>query len=98
MTPRIERGMLATLLLTLVALCGGVFSARGQEPRKIDLKPVMEQKLKHSQALLEGLAQEDFVLIRDRARVTENRPRIAHTDRAEPSLREVCHRVREHRR
>ena len=68
MTPRIERGMLATLLLTLVALSGGVFSARGQEPRKNNLKPIMEQKLKHSQALLEGLAQEDFVLIRDRRR------------------------------
>ena len=52
----------------LVALFGGVFSAGGQEPRKIDLKPIMEQKLKHSQALLEGLAQEDFALIRDRAR------------------------------
>ena len=60
--------MLATLTLMLVVLCGGVFSAGGQEPRKIDLKPIMEQKLKASQALLEGLAQEDFVLIRDRAR------------------------------
>src|SRR5271170_3895931 len=68
MTPRFERSMLATLILMLVALCGWGFSAGAQEPRKNDLKQVMEQKLKHSQALLEGLAQEDFDLIRDRAR------------------------------
>jgi hypothetical protein len=68
MATMVERGGAATLILMLVALLGGVFSAGGQEPRKIDLKPIMVQKLKHSQALLEGLAQEDFALIRDHAR------------------------------
>jgi hypothetical protein len=68
MGPLVEKGGLTALILTLAALFGDVFPVGGQEPRKIDLKPIMVQKLKHSQALLEGLSQEDFDLIRDRAR------------------------------
>jgi hypothetical protein len=68
MAPMVERSGRRVLIVMLAALFGGVFSAGGQEPRKNDLKPIMVQKLKHSQALLEGLAQEDFALIRDHAR------------------------------
>jgi hypothetical protein len=68
MRPMIERGGLAILALVLVAAVVGAFSAAGQEPPKNDLKQIMERKLKHAQTLLEGLAEEDFPLIRDNAR------------------------------
>jgi hypothetical protein len=68
MRPMVERGGLAILMLMMVAPFGGIFSAGGQEPRKDDLKQIMEQKLKHSQMLLQGLAVEDFDMIRDHAR------------------------------
>jgi hypothetical protein len=67
MRTKTTRGVLATLTLALFALCGGVFTAGGQEPRQADISQVMKEKLKHSQFLLDGLAREDFALIRDHA-------------------------------
>jgi hypothetical protein len=63
----VQRSGLAILGLVLIALFVGAFSSNGQEPKTKDLKRIMEQKLKHAQGLLEGLAQEDYPMIRDHA-------------------------------
>src|SRR5262249_28825610 len=60
-------GALTTLALMLITVWGTTLPAGGQEPRQENLKQIMIHKLKHSQFLIEGLAMEDFALIRDHA-------------------------------
>jgi hypothetical protein len=66
------RNVLAILSLLLTAMFAGVFAARAQVQKPDELKRMMTEKLKHSQVLLGGLAEEDFPLIRDRARELRN--------------------------
>jgi hypothetical protein len=61
-------GTVASLALALVVVSVGVIAAGGQEPKRPDVRPFMRQKLRHAQFLIEGLAIEDFGMIRDNAR------------------------------
>jgi hypothetical protein len=61
-------GVLASLALVLALATVGAKAAGNQEPKRQDFQPIMRQKLKHAQALIEGLANEDFAMIRDNAR------------------------------
>lgn len=56
-----------TLVLVLGALVAGSCLAAGDEPPKKGLKGLMEQKLKHAQRVLEGVALKDFPLIANQA-------------------------------
>jgi hypothetical protein len=67
MSKRFVPCAIALLTLALLSLCGGVISSGGQEPKAEDLKQIMKAKLKHSQFLIDGLAREDYGLIRDHA-------------------------------
>jgi len=55
----------SVMILALVSV-GSTANGR-QEPKKQDLRPFMREKLKHAQYLIEGLANEDFAMIRDNA-------------------------------
>lgn len=60
-----QKKSLVTALVLVAAIAGG-WQLFGQKPAGIEqdrlkqLKPVMQRKLDHSKALLEGLATEDF--------------------------------------
>jgi hypothetical protein len=58
-----------TSLALALASASAVGTADGcREPKREDIRPFMRQKLKHAQFLIEGLANEDFGMIRDNAR------------------------------
>lgn len=56
-------------LLAITAVCAGLtlWFAQARSHAQPELKTVMKAKLGHAQALLEGLAQEDYKKLRDNA-------------------------------
>ena len=64
----VVRSVFASLATVLAVASCCTIAAGGGEPKREDLRPFMRQKLKHAQFLIEGLANEDFDLIRDNAR------------------------------
>ena len=64
----VVRSGLASLATVLAVASFSAISAGGGEPKREDIRPFMRQKLKYAQSLIEGLANEDFDLIRDNAR------------------------------
>jgi hypothetical protein len=68
MSPTLLRAFLAALSLMLIAVFAGALAANAQAPKPDELRGIMKEKLKHSQALLGGLAVEDFAMIGDHAR------------------------------
>jgi hypothetical protein len=62
-------GVVAFAGLAIALSLGDATRAKAADPKGEKLRPFMRQKLKHAQVLIEGLANEDFVLISDNARI-----------------------------
>jgi hypothetical protein len=60
MRPMVAKGVLVALIPILIAMSIAVASAGEQEQKQDGIRQIMREKLKHSQFLIEGLAEEDF--------------------------------------
>jgi hypothetical protein len=65
---RILEAAFAVLFLGIALVFPMAGSVKSQAPKREDIRPFMQKKLKYAQILIEGLANEDFALIRDNTR------------------------------